>query len=299
MKKKTILTLILATILMLTSSTIAWGAAGISITGGGWIDSIQNSYYPGQFYDGSYYTLMYVDPPVSWMDAKAMAETYDPILCASAHLATATSAAEQALLSGLMAPTTHNGWMGGFQPPDEMSLADGWEWVTGEPFMFTNWAGSEPNDTPWGTYIPGSEQNLEIYQGSGLWNDAPGAELKHYYIVEYEDCYWPSEDAIFNIYAQNKEGIIRGRVKFRFVPGHLIFQSNDIHSLEIIGTHAQLTGQGTINGGGAYQFKLWVADEVPDTFRMKIWWVDGAGVEHIIYENIVQPIAGGNIEFNP
>lgn len=141
------------------------------------------------YYDGNGYLLVETLFE-SWDDANAIATSMPRRGCASVHLATITSAGEQAVVGGLMAGVTENAWLGGFQPPGELSRANGWQWVTGEPWFFTNWAGGEPNDTPYGTYIPGSEQYLEIYQGSGAWNDAPSPDpgLAKYFVVEYEDC---------------------------------------------------------------------------------------------------------------
>jgi len=126
----------------------------------------------------------------NWDDAAAAAAAAPTRGCVEAHLATITSAGEQSVLTGLMAGSDHNAWLGGFQPPGELSLADGWEWMTGETWGYANWAGGEPNDAPYGTYIPGSEQYLEIYQGSGVWNDAPQIDVggAKYFVVEFEDC---------------------------------------------------------------------------------------------------------------
>lgn len=147
------------------------------------------------FYDGSYYELVYSSSPVTWDRAVALASSRKNQSCGSAHLATVTSSSEQAVLSNLMKTATNNGWIGGYQPDNEKSLASGWKWITGESFTYTNWDPpssivplGEPNDTPYGTFEPGSEQNLEIYSGSGVWNDAPNSDLKYYYIVEYEGC---------------------------------------------------------------------------------------------------------------
>ena len=75
-----------------------------------------------------------------------------------------------------------NCWLGGHQ--SGLSLDEGWRWITGEPFA---WAGSEPNDTPFGTFIAGSELHLETLLGDGAWTDAPGVEPK-FLVVESEHC---------------------------------------------------------------------------------------------------------------
>ena len=139
--------------------------------------------------DNSVYEL--VETPLNWQAANAAARRMVAPGCKTAHLATITSQGEQDILSGLMAGVIHNNaWLGGHQ--GGRSLDQNWHWITGEkipvpPNVYTNWAGGEPNDTPFGTFIPGSEQNLETLRGSGDWNDAPGFEEK-FLIVESEHC---------------------------------------------------------------------------------------------------------------
>ena len=83
--------------------------------------------------------------------------------------------------------SSQNAWLGGFQPVDDLSLENDWEWITSELWAYVNFADGEPNDTPFGDYIAGSEQYLEVYPG-GEWNDAPGFEEK-FFIVESENCW--------------------------------------------------------------------------------------------------------------
>ena len=142
------------------------------------------------YYGGNGYVLVetqYED----WDDAAAAAAAMPTRGCAGVHLATITSTGEQSVLSGLMAGSDRNAWLGGFQPPGELSLAAGWQWMAGETWAYTNWAFGEPNDNPYGTFIAGSEQYLEAYQGSGLWNDAPKIDAgdgAKYFVAEFEDC---------------------------------------------------------------------------------------------------------------
>ena len=73
------------------------------------------------------------------------------------------------------------------------SLDQNWRWITGERIAGDDpfWGGGEPNDNPFGTFIPGSEQHLEALDANaavaGAWNDAPGFEEK-FFIVESEHC---------------------------------------------------------------------------------------------------------------
>ena len=63
-------------------------------------------------------------------------------------------------------------WLGGWQPAPSSDPTVGWEWVTGEPFEFTNWHEGEPNDL-------GPEDFLQYFaiadstgERSSFWNDA-------------------------------------------------------------------------------------------------------------------------------
>lgn len=60
------------------------------------------------------------------------------------YLATITSSAENDFIYGLI--IDDGPWIGGFQPSGSSEPGGGWQWVTGEPFVFTNWEVGEPND---------------------------------------------------------------------------------------------------------------------------------------------------------
>ena len=97
------------------------------------------------------------------------------------HLVTITSAAENGFLiaNGLATPAY---WVGGSQPLGLTTPALGWTWVTGEPFVYTNWSAGEPNDF----YGPASEQYLEFWSPTGTWNDQNNTFPQGGYIVEYD-----------------------------------------------------------------------------------------------------------------
>jgi hypothetical protein len=144
----------------------------------------------GEYFDGSVYELK--ETRLDWKSAKKAARRMVAPGCRSAHLATITSPAEQVVLTDLMAglfpadpPGSKNAWIGGFQPRGELSTDQSWHWITGERWVYTNWANSEPNDDNG----PGSEQHLEALPrvGDAPWNDAPGFEEK-FFVVESEHC---------------------------------------------------------------------------------------------------------------
>lgn len=100
----------------------------------------------------------------TWADARVHAASL------GAHLATVTSAAENAFVNSVRAASgLDRPWLGGFQDlaaPDHSEPAGGWRWVTGEPWSFTAWAGGEPNNQ-------GNEHWLHYGSNSGFWNDLP------------------------------------------------------------------------------------------------------------------------------
>ena len=100
----------------------------------------------------------------TWQEAKADAEDR------GGHLATITSAEENDLIREISGGGSV--WIGGSDAEQEGQ----WQWVTGETFSFTNWAGGEPNNS-------GGEHYLQFYSG-GEWNDLqPGSGMS--YILEF------------------------------------------------------------------------------------------------------------------
>lgn len=93
-----------------------------------------------------------------------------------------------------------------------------------------------------------------------------------------------------------------GNTAFQFELAGLSFTSQSYEWLVVNknGSNAQFKGAGLINGaldpnGNAYKFMLWADDGAPDTFRIRIWWEDGAG-EQAVYDNgNAQGIGAGSI----
>lgn len=134
-------------------------------------------------------------PGITWGDALADAVSRTH-LGAQGYLATVTSQAENDFLAGAYASEPIvEAWLGGLQSVTggdaTRSLEDeGWQWISGEPWVYTNWAPNEPNDDGQ------DEVHLMIWgEGVGLperrwkWND-DGANSdprwKSGFIVEYD-----------------------------------------------------------------------------------------------------------------
>lgn len=83
------------------------------------------------------------------------------------HLVTITSAAEQQFVMANFGGGGGSFWTGGIQPAGSPEPAGNWQWVTGEPFEYSNWypGGGEPNN------VLDSEFVIEAFLPSGYWND--------------------------------------------------------------------------------------------------------------------------------
>ncbi len=111
---------------------------------------------------------------LTWTDAKAAAEAM------GGYLATITSSAENDFAftvidtAGFWYANPFNcsigPWLGAFQPNPSDGGNDGatWDWVTGEPFVYTNWASGEPNNSG------NVESLLEFYGCPPLRDTRPG-----------------------------------------------------------------------------------------------------------------------------
>ena len=133
-----------------------------------------------------YYDLVMDVAGVTWSEAKAAAEhpdhAYQGVL---GHLATLTSPEENAFVTTnfLVDASSYRVWLGGHQP-EGTEPADGWEWITGEPWVFTNWDADQPDDAS-------GEDYLEVWAGDvvghevGTWNDSDQTSSNQLYLVEY------------------------------------------------------------------------------------------------------------------
>ncbi|MEM4407102.1 MAG: CARDB domain-containing protein, partial [Candidatus Methanomethylicaceae archaeon] len=117
-----------------------------------------------------------------WTSAKVAAEGRS-YLGVSGHLATITSIEESLFITNTFGSSINGAWLGGYQSEGSVEPGGGWSWVTGEPFIFTNWGSGEPNNSG------GYEHYLQFRSDSDtegkLWNDLPYWS-SNYYLVEYD-----------------------------------------------------------------------------------------------------------------
>lgn len=125
--------------------------------------------------NGHHYELVSV--PLSWDAARAAAESRT-LAGVRGHLVTITSPTENGfIVAAFGALLGSSPWIGGFQPAGSPEPAGNWQWVTGEPFSYTNWDSGQPSNS-------GSENTLQILAG-GRWNDSNSGNTISY-IVEYD-----------------------------------------------------------------------------------------------------------------
>lgn len=139
---------------------------------------------PVQGPNGHFYQLVSA-PGITWTAAYTAAQ--NTFRCGQpGHLVTITSLTEQNfLVSQFGVAALSQKWMGAIQP-NAIEVSTGWEWVTGEPFVFTSWAGGEPNN---GFYAGHGYENAGVFWTGGNWNDGPSSWTSYGnggYVIEWD-----------------------------------------------------------------------------------------------------------------
>lgn len=130
--------------------------------------------------NGHYYEP--VAQSINWAGASAAAALR------GGYLVTLTSAEENAYVHGLVqndAALWFNDaagpWIGAFQPDGSPEPAGGWSWVSGEPWGYTNWWPSQPDNA-------GGREHYAHFDGpnyGATWNDQRATQFLNGYVVEY------------------------------------------------------------------------------------------------------------------
>jgi len=125
---------------------------------------------------------------MSWTSAKTQAASMS-FLGNPGRLATITSQAENDFVVNNLPLFVNSSddsyWLGGFQPTGSPEPAGGWQWITGEPWAYTNWRPGEPNN------FGNIEDSVEMFSSgqNGKWNDLDNSDLASHqsqgFIVEF------------------------------------------------------------------------------------------------------------------
>ena len=153
---------------------------------------------PAEGGNGHWYRYFSSDP-MSWIDAQSYA------LSVRGHLATITSSEEQEFIKRLV-PAQDFLWLGGYQntsSPLYSEPAGGWEWVTGESWVYSNWHVSGPAPPEPNEGEPG--QNVLTQHGNPVlswrWNDDTGARNASYLVEISSPSSVVPEPGTFSIFA--------------------------------------------------------------------------------------------------
>lgn len=121
-------------------------------------------------FNGNYYEAVEA-VGITWDVASAATEGLKFNKCVG-HLATITSQNENDWIVSTFPQAAEFGyWLGGKQALDATDPAEGWSWITGENWIYTNWTNDEPND-----FNGDVEESLHFSPtffgaGGGTWND--------------------------------------------------------------------------------------------------------------------------------
>ncbi|MEZ6015638.1 MAG: lectin-like protein [Planctomycetota bacterium] len=134
--------------------------------------------------NGTYYAAISM-PGVTWTQARQMAAATSH-MGRQGRLVTLNDQQENDFVFSALGGV-NNYWVGGFQNTSSPSYSEpggGWEWISGEPFTFTQWLPGEPNNT--GGF--GAEDFLELLQSAQFgetWNDAAEQEHPAGFVIEF------------------------------------------------------------------------------------------------------------------
>ena len=175
-------------------------------------------------FDGHKYALY--DLSMTWTEAKEYCQKL------GGHLVTITSAEEQAFINSILPSGSMNLYWNGLAEPEE----NNWQWVTGEPVDYLNWASGEPNNQ-----FSGTESFCQIYCREyasgriGQWNDAcdDGGTDEFYrlshigFICEYDSSDVSSDwrQAYYDYIVQNRQESDTGN--WDYVSYELVYLDGD------------------------------------------------------------------------
>jgi len=139
--------------------------------------------------NGHFYEAVLVSAGIDWESAQGAC------VARGGYLATITSGAENEFVFDLVSgnldfwiPVPHSRWpqvniiyyegpwLGGYRTNDAV-----WHWVTGEPFIYSNWASGDPTSYPFNDQL----QFFGINTISSKWDNQSHGDRANGYIIEY------------------------------------------------------------------------------------------------------------------
>ncbi|HZV44948.1 MAG TPA: C-type lectin domain-containing protein, partial [Saprospiraceae bacterium] len=142
----------------------------------------------GGNYDGHSYYVSDANA-TSWIEARTLA------ISIGGHLATVSSAGENAFVTGVAAlsidpgESCHGVWIGLTDEDVEGTFV----WVTGEPLIYTNWVPGYPNGSGSGDYT----EIIPLAPFNGTWRDIPIWVNYHEFAVEFETVICDCNDPLY------------------------------------------------------------------------------------------------------
>jgi len=240
--------------------------------------SIQNDTCSGNpVTNGHRYQAMYVPGGISWNDANSAA------MAAGGNLAAITSQGINDYIFSLVRDDdrfwysdgqfTTGPWFGGYQPDGSPEPGGGWRWVGGEPWNYTHWFTSMPDNWQ-GSSTNNAESKLHFYStGStraSTWNDTNGVWAAGY-IAEFDPgCQFDvvftpassgAKDASLTIHSNDPNTTslvmnLTGAGIADAVTGATL--SPSIASPQMIGNNNIIFTAGGIGGSGTYEYLFWL-----------------------------------------
>lgn len=144
--------------------------------------------------NGHYYAEVTVADRVRWLKAAEDAQDLE-FMGVRGHLATLTTASENAfVVANLPTAVRDLYWLGGYQLDESVEPAEGWVWVTGEAWTYTNWEQLRPEPNNGGST---GENRLSLWRFNyedppfpelfplGVWNDEPDWYAGLGFVVEF------------------------------------------------------------------------------------------------------------------
>ena len=160
---------------------------------------------------GHYYER--IDSNDNWHEAKSKSEqmVYNGM---PGHLATITSDEENSwIVNNLGGALTLDHWLGGYWDVNSTKLDEGWHWVTGEPWQYTNWWPGEPSSLYENALqFDDDERSPSL---PGFWNDLDGNNPEEGFIVEWDTPNPIPEPSTILLLCTGLAGLFKFRKKYK------------------------------------------------------------------------------------